>query len=86
MDINIDNISGNLEKFFNNDDIPEKIEIGSLPIFEKVYKNYMYKENVLLPDKAQGIDFLMSKILNVRIKYILMGLVAFKAYQYYNKR
>ena len=58
--------------------LPEKFEFMNFPIWESVYKSYKAENNVLIPNRESGIDFLNSKILNVPVKYIALGLVALK--------
>jgi len=58
--------------------LPEKFEFMNFPIWESVYKSYKMENNVLIPNRTEGIDFLKSKILNVPVKYIALGLVALK--------
>lgn len=67
-----------IEKGLSESPLPEKIEVGNWPIWESVYKSYKYADNKLVPNYAEGVSFLNSKILNVPVKYIIGGIIFFK--------
>lgn len=58
--------------------LPDKIEYMNIPLWEAKYKFYKMVNNVLLPNRELGLDYLNSKILNIPVKYIGLGLIALK--------
>jgi hypothetical protein len=75
---NLDKKVAEIEKSLKASALPEKIEFMNFPIWETVYKSYKSVDNVISPNRDAGIDFLQSKLLNVPVKYIGLGLIALK--------
>ena len=67
-----------IETGLQNTPLPEKFEFMNFPIWETVYKSYRMEKEVLLPNREAGIDFLNSKVLNIPVKYIGLGLLALR--------